>query len=84
MILIINANRAHLCSFFLKGDWTRGEGCPYRHELPGENETPVKQNIRDRYNGNNDPVAAKMLSKVMGGAHKNSLVPPSDQGVVSE
>lgn len=49
--------------------------------MPSENETTSKQNIRDRYNGLNDPVASKMLSRVRGGA-TGSLVAPNDKNVV--
>lgn len=78
-------NRAHLCSFYFKGECTRGDSCPYRHEIPTEGENSSKQNIRDRYNGSNDPVAMKMLNKVKGGAGTgNSLIPPSDKSVASK
>lgn len=40
-------NRPHLCSFYAKGACNRGDECPYRHELPVENEMS-HQNIRDR------------------------------------
>lgn len=58
-------NKAHVCSFFLKGTCTRGAFCPYLHEHP--EEKPVeegapdlgKQNIKDRYHGKDDPVALK-------------------------
>lgn len=44
-------NRPHICSFFVKGDCTRGDACPYRHEMPKEGEMQggnVQQSIRDR------------------------------------
>src|SRR5690625_4918253 len=59
-------NQAHVCSFFLKGECTRGSECPYRHELPTEDPALGQQNLRDRYYGVNDPVAQKILSKVPG------------------
>ncbi|KAF1807217.1 hypothetical protein FB192DRAFT_1354561 [Mucor lusitanicus] len=74
-------NRAHICSFFLKGECKRGEGCPYRHELPGENQSTVRQNITDRYNGVNDPVASKMLNRVRG--TNSGLTPPADKTVTT-
>ena len=40
-------NRPHLCSFFAKGSCSRGDECPYRHELPAENGLN-HQNIKDR------------------------------------
>jgi len=40
-------NRPHICSFYAKGACNRGDSCPYRHELPVENEMS-HQNIKDR------------------------------------
>jgi len=56
-------NEAHVCSFFVKGECKRGAECPYRHEIPEESELS-HQNIKDRYFGNNDPVAQKILGKI--------------------
>ena len=43
-------NRAHICSFFVKGECKRGEECPYRHEMPTDPNNPLaKQNMKDRY-----------------------------------
>jgi pre-mRNA-splicing factor RBM22/SLT11 len=56
-------NRAHICSFFLKGECRRGDECPYRHEMPPEESELSHQNFHDRYYGVNDPVAKKMLGK---------------------
>lgn len=57
-------NLARLCTFYAKGECTRGVYCPYRHEMPGEGETDAnEQNLRDRYYGVNDPVAAKIIRK---------------------
>jgi pre-mRNA-splicing factor RBM22/SLT11 len=53
-------NRAHICSFYVKGECTRGQECPYRHEMPETGELAV-QNIKDRYYGVNDPVAKKIF-----------------------
>lgn len=58
-------NRARICSFFLKGTCTRGLYCPYRHEtIEKGDEDMAEQNIRDRYYGVNDPVAAKIFGKL--------------------
>lgn len=73
-------NRAHLCSFFAKGECNRGNECPFTHELPKENGLE-KQNIVDRYHGRNDPVAKKMLNQH---AAKQGLVAPEDKSVVSQ
>uniref|UniRef100_A0A7S1IQP6 C3H1-type domain-containing protein n=1 Tax=Eutreptiella gymnastica TaxID=73025 RepID=A0A7S1IQP6_9EUGL len=53
-------NRAHICSFYVKGECNRGQECPYRHEMPEGGELAV-QNIKDRYYGVNDPVAKKIF-----------------------
>jgi pre-mRNA-splicing factor RBM22/SLT11 len=64
-------NEAKLCSFFAKGECTRGDECPYRHEMPRDKDDPLlKQNIKDRFFGTNDPVAAKLLGKL---ANRNAL-----------
>ncbi|KAG3035745.1 hypothetical protein PC121_g533 [Phytophthora cactorum] len=61
-------NRAHLCSFYARGECNRGDECPYLHEMPRGKDDPLgKQNIKDRFYGKNDPVATKML----GGQKKN-------------
>lgn len=58
-------NRSRICSFFLKGTCTRGLYCPYRHEkIEKGDEDMADQNIRDRYYGVNDPVAAKIFGKL--------------------
>ncbi|TFY65802.1 hypothetical protein EVG20_g5287 [Dentipellis fragilis] len=72
-------NRPHVCSFFVKGECKRGNECPYRHEKPVENDLS-KQNIQDRYHGNNDPVARKIMSTH---AVNQGLKPPDDQSVMS-
>ncbi|KAH9813935.1 hypothetical protein DFH28DRAFT_929488 [Melampsora americana] len=72
-------NRPHICSFYAKGECARGDGCPYRHELPVENELS-KQNIQDRYHGRNDPVARKILSTY---ANSTGLTPPEDESIIS-
>lgn len=43
-------NRAHVCSFYIRGECTRGAECPYRHEMPITGELS-QQNIKDRYYG---------------------------------
>lgn len=66
-------NRAHLCSFYARGECNRGETCPYLHEMPRDKNDPLaKQNIKDRFYGKNDPVANKM----MGTQRKQQQRPP--------
>lgn len=69
-------NQAHICSFFVKGTCTRGDNCPYRHEMPDEEEVKVgengkriknlsvEQSIKDRFFGVNDSLAGKILTKI--------------------
>jgi len=72
-------NRAHICSFFVRGECTRGDECPYRHEMPESGELS-QQNIKDRFHGVNDPVAAKLLRKV---GHFPVLEPPVDPEITT-
>ncbi|KAJ1643998.1 Pre-mRNA-splicing factor slt11 [Coemansia erecta] len=77
-------NRAHICSFFVKGICTRGNECPYRHEMPRGDPELAKQNIVDRYHGNNDPVARRMLKRSADSAKKSSLASaPEDKSITS-
>jgi pre-mRNA-splicing factor RBM22/SLT11 len=55
-------NAPHLCSFFAAGTCNRGSLCPYRHEMPTTGPM-AQQNIKDRYFGQNDPVAQKMMDR---------------------
>ncbi|XP_044506359.1 zinc finger CCCH domain-containing protein 49-like [Mangifera indica] len=70
-------NRAHVCSFYVRGECTRGAECPYRHEMPITGELS-QQNIKDRYYGVNDPVALKLLNKA---GEMPSLEPPEDESI---
>jgi pre-mRNA-splicing factor RBM22/SLT11 len=70
-------NRAHICSFFVKGNCSRGELCPFRHEMPVEGEL-AHQNIKDRYYGVNDPVAKKLLNRAR---DKVMLNAPNDKDI---
>ncbi|KAJ3281682.1 RNA-binding domain-containing protein [Rhizoclosmatium globosum] len=73
-------NRAHICSFYVKGECKRGEECPFRHELPPADSEMAHQNIKDRYYGTNDPVAKKMLSKA---GNPSGLQKPHDTTITS-
>ncbi|KAF9428182.1 RNA binding motif protein 22 [Podila epigama] len=75
-------NRQHICSFFVKGNCTRGAECPYRHEMPQEGELK-HQNIKDRYYGTNDPVARKIMSGSRAGGAGRQVTPPEDQTITS-
>lgn len=57
-------NLPKLCSFFAKGECTRGSLCPFRHETPRDRNDPLsKQNTKDRFFGTNDPVASGMMRR---------------------
>ncbi|KAL5511132.1 SLT11 [Sanghuangporus vaninii] len=72
-------NRPKICSFFAKGECNRGNECPYRHEMPEDNELS-KQNMQDRYYGRKDPVARKILGL---NAENQGLKPPEDKSITS-
>lgn len=72
-------NRPQICSFFVKGNCTRGDECPYRHEMPTEGPL-AKQSIQDRFHGTNDPVAHKILARH---AESQGLKPPEDTSITS-
>lgn len=76
-----NRNRPHLCSFWIKGECTRGDACPFRHEMPSEVDSNVSQKIiRDRYYGVNDVLAKKILEA----ANKlPKLESPKDQTITT-
>lgn len=72
-------NQAKICSFFVRGECKRGAECPYRHEMPTDGPLS-QQNIKDRYYGTNDPVAAKMLAKA---SNMQKLSPPEDRTIMT-
>lgn len=74
-------NRAKICTFYIRGACTRGKMCPFRHEMPTVNEL-ANQNIKDRYHGNNDPVATKILDRISDLQNNNKqLQPPDDETI---
>ncbi|XKL67166.1 hypothetical protein PGB90_010586 [Kerria lacca] len=74
-------NRPHICSFWVKGKCRRGEECPYRHEKPTDPDDPLSdQNIKDRYYGVNDPVAAKLMKRA---SAMPKLEPPEDKSITT-
>ncbi|KAJ3049251.1 RNA binding motif protein 22 [Rhizophlyctis rosea] len=72
-------NKPHICSFYVKGECKRGDECPFRHELPVANDLS-NQNIKDRYYGQNDPVAQRMLNRT---DKPNKLGQPDDKAITS-
>jgi pre-mRNA-splicing factor RBM22/SLT11 len=82
-------NRARICTFWLRNACSRTD-CPFR-PCNGDTDMPElkgdaalrTQNIRDRYNGTNDPVAEKMLRRAAEGAAGGALTPPEDTSVTT-
>jgi len=72
-------NEARICSFYVKGQCNRGQDCPFRHELPEGGEL-ANQKLRDRFHGENDPVAAKILRRAN---EEMTLLPPEDKSVTT-
>ncbi|KAF3575443.1 hypothetical protein DY000_02030151 [Brassica cretica] len=65
-------NRAHICSFYIRGECTKGDECPYRHEMHATGEHVLNYCLfhffyyvfNDSYGPNvNDPAASKLLGK---------------------
>lgn len=71
-------NLAHVCSFWLKGECTRGALCTYRHEQPNHDPNLHNQNIKDRFYGVNDPVAKKILNQI---ENSRYLKAPDDKSI---
>lgn len=54
---------------------------PFRHEMPTDKADPLaNQNIRDRFYGQDDPVAAKMMTRQ---DEMPKLEPPEDEDISS-
>lgn len=75
-------NLPHLCSFYARGECNRGSLCPFRHEMPKTGPL-ANQNIKDRYFGQNDPVAEKMMARTQGIKDAPPLVPPEDPTITT-
>jgi len=74
-------NRPHICSFWVKGECKRGEECPYRHDRPTDPDDPLAdQNMKDRFYGQNDPVAAKLLNRY---SSMPKIAPPEDKSITT-
>lgn len=72
-------NEARICTFYVKGQCNRGQDCPFRHELPEGGEL-ANQKLRDRFHGESDPVANKILRRAN---EDMTLLPPEDQSVTT-
>lgn len=72
-------NEARICSFYVKGQCNRGQDCPFRHELPQGGEL-ANQKLRDRFHGENDPLAKKIIRHA---EDDLTIVPPEDRSVTT-
>ena len=77
-------NAPKLCSFFATGECTRGDLCPYRHEMPRDKDDPLfKQGLLDRYHGTNDPLAAKLTGRLEARLNGPAPPPPADAALTT-
>lgn len=74
-------NLAPPCSFYAKGICTRGDACPYRHVLLAQ-RPPSLQSYRNRYYGENDPDAEKILERSPDAVQKPTSN-PEDRSLMS-
>eukprot|EP00913_Durusdinium_trenchii_P027151 g25476.t1 len=72
-------NEARICTFYVKGACNRGADCPFKHELPQGGEL-ANQKLRDRFHGENDPLAAKIMRRA---EEDLTLMPPEDKSVTT-
>jgi len=72
-------NEARICTFYIKGECNRGTDCPFRHELPQGGEL-ANQKLRDRFHGENDPLAKKILRRA---DEDMTLLPPEDKSITT-
>jgi len=72
-------NEARICTFYVKGACNRGQDCPFKHELPKGGEL-ANQKLRDRFHGENDPLAAKIMRRA---DEEMTLQPPEDRAVTT-
>lgn len=75
-------NLPRVCSFWRKGECTRGDECPYLHQELFTDATLAAQNIRDRYVGQDDPVAQKIF-RVAAARTEQDTTPPADESITT-
>eukprot|EP00933_Yihiella_yeosuensis_P003709 TRINITY_DN10689_c0_g1_i1.p1 TRINITY_DN10689_c0_g1~~TRINITY_DN10689_c0_g1_i1.p1 ORF type:complete len:356 (+),score=64.95 TRINITY_DN10689_c0_g1_i1:55-1122(+) len=72
-------NEARICTFYVKGACNRGQDCPFKHELPQGGEL-ANQKLRDRFHGENDPLAKKIMRRA---EEDLTLMPPEDKSITT-
>lgn len=82
--VIKKRNLPPVCSFYAKGTCTRGDACPYRHELSAERPASLKS-YRERYFGTEDPLAQKLLERLpeAAAAAQDIRARPADKGITA-
>lgn len=65
-------NRPQLCSFYARGACSRGDACPYRHELPGG----TAQTVPERY-------SSESTHRIVRAPDARPLVPPADTTIAT-
>ncbi|KAJ9552363.1 hypothetical protein OSB04_016408 [Centaurea solstitialis] len=70
-------NEPQVCSFFVRGECTRGVECTYRHEMPATDEVS-HQNTKDRFYGLYESVALKVPNRA---GDMPALRPPEDENI---
>lgn len=61
---LVKRNLAPVCTFYAKGACSRGEACPFRHELSTESVQSAKS-YHARYYGEDDWVANRMMESLL-------------------
>eukprot|EP00922_Rhytidocystis_sp_ex-Travisia-forbesii_P049944 GHVS01074342.1.p1 GENE.GHVS01074342.1~~GHVS01074342.1.p1 ORF type:complete len:401 (-),score=53.95 GHVS01074342.1:131-1333(-) len=73
-------NRPRVCSFWQRGACSRGPSCPFLHEEEEHDPALSKQNIKDRYVGQDDPVADKIVRRA---ETTSRMHPPEDRSIMT-
>ncbi|KAF8821253.1 zinc finger (CCCH type) motif-containing protein [Cardiosporidium cionae] len=76
-------NRPRVCTFWLRGTCMRGDECPFLHEEDEHDPQLADQNIRDRFSGQDDPVANKILRKATQSPSSQDITPPEDKSITT-
>ncbi|XP_026192580.1 pre-mRNA-splicing factor RBM22 [Cyclospora cayetanensis] len=75
-------NLPRVCSFWRKGECTRGDECPYLHQELYTDPALATQNMRDRYVGQDDPVAEKIF-RLASTRSQEETAPPADESITT-
>ncbi|PFH32613.1 zinc finger protein [Besnoitia besnoiti] len=76
-------NAPRVCTFWQRGECRRGDECPYLHQEVNHDPSLANQNLRDRYTGQDDPVAEKVLRQAASKPNAESVTPPADTSITT-